>query len=74
MDLRIMQLAKLVTISLAGNPVASPVMATDPKSGWERAASHKRKGRGRRGITIPLFAFWVVIHVYTTSVRDVVHT
>ncbi|TEB26426.1 hypothetical protein FA13DRAFT_1713251 [Coprinellus micaceus] len=51
----IMQLGNPVGISLFANPVASPVMAPDPKSGWESADGHKRKERVRQEITIPHF-------------------
>ncbi|TEB20288.1 hypothetical protein FA13DRAFT_1717898 [Coprinellus micaceus] len=50
-----MQLGNPVGISLFANPVASPVMAPDPKSGWESADGHKRKERVRQEITIPHF-------------------
>ncbi|TEB24392.1 hypothetical protein FA13DRAFT_1317435 [Coprinellus micaceus] len=57
---RIMQLGNPVGISLFANPVASPVMAPDPKSGWESADGHKRKERVRQEITIPHFVCeWV---------------
>jgi hypothetical protein len=38
-----------------GNPVGSPVMAPDLKSGWESADGHGRKERVRQEIAIPLF-------------------
>ncbi|TEB32668.1 hypothetical protein FA13DRAFT_1708705 [Coprinellus micaceus] len=50
-----MQLGNPVGIPLFANPVASPVMAPDPKSGWESADGHKRKERVRQEITIPHF-------------------
>ncbi|TEB22824.1 hypothetical protein FA13DRAFT_1715781 [Coprinellus micaceus] len=52
---RIMQLGNPVGISLFANPVASPVMAPDPKSRWESADGHKRKERMQQEITIPHF-------------------